>query len=103
RTIRHIEAVQWENLDIEERYASRGATILRLGAVYGEHDHQRRLDFVLRRVRAGRRRLPIGAGTWLFSRVYVGDVATAVERALLRGRPRLASGGVLTVLESRAE
>ena len=78
RTTRHLDGPQWENLDIEARYLAAGATVLRLGAVYGEHDYQHRLEFVLRRVRAGRARMPFGAGTFLFSRIYVGDVATAV-------------------------
>ena len=42
------------------------------------HAEQDRLEFVLRRVRAARARMPFGAGTFLFSRIYVGDVATAV-------------------------
>jgi nucleoside-diphosphate-sugar epimerase len=50
--------------------------------VYGEHDGQRREWFVLRRVAAGRSRIPIGAGTWLSTRAYVGDVARGVRLAL---------------------
>ena len=84
RTARHIDGPQWENLEIEESYLDAAATILRLGAVYGEHDYQRRFEPVLRRVRSGRNSLPVGAGTFLFSRVYVGDVATAVLAALGR-------------------
>lgn len=79
RTARHLDG---ENLDLEERYLAAGATILRPGAIYGEHDYQRRFEFVLRRVRAGRERIPFGAGTILFSQVYVGDVASAVAAAL---------------------
>jgi nucleoside-diphosphate-sugar epimerase len=71
---------------MEERYLPRGATVLRLGAVYGEHDYQRRFEFILRRVRAGRKRIPIGSGQFLFSRVYVGDVAAAVSLALAGDR-----------------
>jgi nucleoside-diphosphate-sugar epimerase len=84
REIRHLDTPDWENLEIEERYLAAGATVLRLGAVYGEYDYQHRFEFVLRRVRAGRRRLPVGAGTFLFSRIYVGDVATAVAAVLER-------------------
>ena len=58
----------YEKLDVEETYLQRGATILRLPMVHGEHDRQRREEFVLRRVRAGRRRIPFGAGTWLTCR-----------------------------------
>lgn len=84
RQVRHIDTPDWENIEIEERYLAAGATVLRLAAVYGEHDYQHRFEFVLRRVRAGRRRLPIGPGTFLFSRIYVGDVATAVAEVLER-------------------
>ncbi|MFI6673774.1 NAD-dependent epimerase/dehydratase family protein [Kribbella sp. NPDC050470] len=82
RERRFVDGPQYENLEMEERYLPRGATVLRLGAVYGEHDYQRRFEFVLRRVRAGRKRIPVGSGQFLFSRVYVGDVATAVSLAL---------------------
>ncbi|WP_034262777.1 NAD-dependent epimerase/dehydratase family protein [Actinospica robiniae] len=82
RTARHLDGPQWENLDIEERYLAAGATILRPGGIYGEHDYQHRFECILRRVRAGRQRIPFGAGTMLFSLVYVGDVATAVAAAL---------------------
>jgi nucleoside-diphosphate-sugar epimerase len=84
RQLRHIDTPDWENLEIEERYLAAGATVLRLGAVYGEYDYQHRFEFILRRVRAGRQRLPIGPGTFLFSRIYVGDVATAVAEVLER-------------------
>ena len=82
RTGRFLDGPDWENLELEERYRDAGAAVLRLGAVYGEHDYQHRLEFVLRRVRAGRRHMPIGSGTFLFSRVYVRDVGTAVVAAL---------------------
>jgi nucleoside-diphosphate-sugar epimerase len=82
RAGRFLDGPDWENLELEESYRDAGAAVLRLGAVYGEHDYQRRLEFVLRRVRAGRRRMPIGSGTLLFSRVYVCDVGTAVLAAL---------------------
>ena len=79
----YIDRPDWENVEFEDVYRAAGATILRLGAVYGPHDDQRRLDFVLRRVRAGRAHIPIGSGSFVFSRVYVDDVAAAVERALI--------------------
>jgi nucleoside-diphosphate-sugar epimerase len=72
----------YEKLDVEPSYLERGGTVLRLPMVYGEHDHQRREEFILRRVRAGRRRIPIGAGTWLWTRAYVGDVSTAILACL---------------------
>jgi nucleoside-diphosphate-sugar epimerase len=96
RERRFVDGPQYENLEMEERYLPRGATVLRLGAVYGEHDYQRRFEFVLRRVRAGRRRIPIGSGQFLFSRVYVGDVATAVSAALGGDNP-----GAFNIVEPR--
>ncbi|MEU7947230.1 NAD-dependent epimerase/dehydratase family protein [Micromonospora taraxaci] len=82
RTVRHVEGPHWENLELEERYLAAGAMVLRLGAVYGEHDYQRRFEPVLRRIRGGRTVLPVDAGNFLFSRVYVGDVARAVLAAV---------------------
>jgi UDP-glucose 4-epimerase len=76
----------YDKLDVEDVYARRRATILRLPMVYGEHDRQRREEFILRRVRAGRRRIPIGAGTWLACRAYVGEIARATCLALAEPR-----------------
>jgi nucleoside-diphosphate-sugar epimerase len=97
RTTRHLDGPQWENLDIEALYLEAGASVLRLGAVYGAYDYQHRLEFILRRVRAGRERIPLGAGTFLFSRVYVDDVATAVALAL---ESASGDGEVFNVVES---
>jgi nucleoside-diphosphate-sugar epimerase len=72
----------YEKLDVEERYLARGGTVARLPMVYGEHDGQRREWFVLRRVHAGRKQIPIGAGTWLSTRAYAGDVARGVRLAI---------------------
>jgi nucleoside-diphosphate-sugar epimerase len=77
----------YDKLDVEPSYVERGATVLRLAMIYGEHDHQRREEFILRRVRARRTRIPIGVGTWLWTRCYVGDVASAVVATL--GNPRV--------------
>ncbi len=55
----------YEKLDVEERWLARGAVVLRLPMVYGPHDQQRREDLVLRRIRGGRQRMPIGAGNLL--------------------------------------
>ncbi len=49
-------------------------TALRLSMIYGEHDGQRREEFILRRVRACRRRIPIGAGTSLDCDVLAAQV-----------------------------
>jgi nucleoside-diphosphate-sugar epimerase len=80
----------YEKLDVEEVWGARGATLLRLPMVYGPHDPQCREGFVLRRLAAGRRVVPVGAGNLLWSRAAVGDVADAVVRALrseaVRGR-----------------
>jgi nucleoside-diphosphate-sugar epimerase len=72
----------YEKLDVEEEYSARGATVLRLPMVYGEHDGQRRENFILRRCRAGRKRIPMGPGRLKWSKGYVGDVAQAVRLAV---------------------
>ena len=72
----------YDKLDVEDRWRARGATVLRLPLVYGPYDWQRREDLVLRRLRAGRRRIPIGAANLLWTRGYVDDVATGVLAAL---------------------
>jgi nucleoside-diphosphate-sugar epimerase len=86
----------YDKLDVEPAYLERGAAVLRLSMIYGEHDPQRREEFILRRVRAGHRRIPIGPGSWLWTRCYVGDVAGAVLATL--GNPR-AAGEVFNVGE----
>ncbi|MGH3944106.1 MAG: NAD-dependent epimerase/dehydratase family protein [Pseudonocardiaceae bacterium] len=77
-----IDMDRYDKLDVEPLYLQRGGTVLRLGMVYGEGDAQRREEFILRRVRADRRRIPVGEGTWRWTRVYVGDVARAVLAVL---------------------
>ena len=94
----HIEGRDdYDKLHVEPAYLARGGTVLRLGAVYGERDPQRREEFILRRVRAGRKRIPVGAGTWLWTRAYVADVASAVLAAL--DAPAVAAGQVFNVGE----
>ncbi len=88
----------YEKLDVEEVYLRAGATVLRLPMVYGEHDGQRREEFVLRRVRAGRDRIPIGSGTWLATKGYVADVAVGMRLALESDAAR---GEILNLGESR--
>jgi nucleoside-diphosphate-sugar epimerase len=75
----------YEKLDVERIYLNRGATICRLPIVYGEHDYNRREDFVLSRVRARRRQIPIGAGTWLGSRGYAPELARGIRLVCERG------------------
>ena len=72
----------YEKLDVEEHWLARGAVVLRLPVVYGPHDQQRREDLVLRRVRAGRQQMPVGAGNLLWTRAHVDDIATGVLPAL---------------------
>jgi nucleoside-diphosphate-sugar epimerase len=90
----------YEKLDVEPPYLARGGSVLRLGFGYGEHDPQRREEFVLRRVRARRRRIPVGAGTLLLTRLYVDDAASAVLAAL--DNPAAATGEVFNVGETRS-
>jgi len=88
----------YDKLDVEDVYLPRGATVLRLPMVYGEHDYQRREEFLLRRLRAGRKRIPFGGGTWLTCRGYVRDVARAVRLALTKP----VEGEVMNVCEDRS-
>ncbi len=71
----------YDKLDAEDLYLPRGATVVRLPMVYGERDAQRREEPILRRVRAGRTRIPIGTGTWLTTRGYVRDLARGIRLA----------------------
>lgn len=72
----------YDKLDVEDAYLPRGGTSLRLPMVYGEHDYQLREEYLLRRVRAGRTRIPFGSGMWLACRVYVRDMARGARLAL---------------------
>ena len=87
---------EYDKLDVEEVYLPHGATSVRLPMVYGEHDYQLREDFILRRIRAGRTRIPFGSGTWLHSGAYVRDVAHGVHLAL---KTPAAAGHVLNLCE----
>lgn len=71
----------YENLDVEEVVLGRGATVLRLPMVYGERDPMRREEFVLRHVRAGHDHVEVGAGTLLWTKAWVRDVARAIRLA----------------------
>jgi nucleoside-diphosphate-sugar epimerase len=88
----------YDKLDVEDVYLPRGATSVRLPMVYGEHDYQRREEFILRRVRAGRKRIPFGGGTWLACRAYVRDVARGVHLVL---KTPAAAGEVFNLCEDR--
>jgi nucleoside-diphosphate-sugar epimerase len=76
------ELEDYEKLDVEPRYLARDGVVLRLPMVYGEHDYQRREEFILRRVRAGRSRIPVGACSWLSCRGYVRDMAAGVRLSI---------------------
>jgi UDP-glucose 4-epimerase len=67
--------------DVEDAYLARGAVVLRVPATFGEHDNQRREEFVLRRVRSRRRSIPIGGGGFLWTRGWVRDIARGVRLA----------------------
>jgi nucleoside-diphosphate-sugar epimerase len=71
---------------------------VRLPMVYGEHDYQRREEFILRRVRAERSQIPFGTGSWLTCRGYVRDIARALRLAL--DIPSVT--GVLNLCEDRS-
>jgi UDP-glucose 4-epimerase len=88
----------YEKLDVEEEYLARGGTILRLPVVYGEGDPQRREEFILRRCRAKRKQIPIGVGSFLWSRGYVGDIACAARLALEHPE---AAGEIFNVCETK--
>ena len=88
----------YDKLDVEDVYLSHGATSVRLPMVYGERDYQLREEYILRRVRAGRGRIPIGAGMWLHSGAYVRDVARGVHLVL---RTPAAVGQVFNLCEDR--
>jgi nucleoside-diphosphate-sugar epimerase len=91
-----LDPARYEKLDVERAYLARGATVCRLPMVYGEHDYLRREEPILRRLRAGRRRIPVGAGAWLWSRGYVRDLAAGVRLAL---ESENAAGEVLNLCE----
>lgn len=78
----------YSKIDVEEIVLEAGATVLRLPMTYGPHDYQRREEFVLRRVRAGRRRIPIGAANALLPLALVDDVARGVVAAVQRRADR---------------
>jgi nucleoside-diphosphate-sugar epimerase len=80
-----LDLDRYDKLDVEEIALARGAIVVRLPIVYGEHDTQRREWPVLARARAGRRRIPVGAANSAWSRGYVGDVARGLVQAAEAG------------------
>ena len=97
---RHLvpDRYDYDKLDVEDVYLPRGATSLRLPMVYGERDYQRREEYILRRVRAGRTRIPVGAGKWLACRGYVRDLARGIRLTL---ESDVARGEALNLCEDR--
>ena len=95
---RGIGEDDYEKLDVEPAYLERGASVLRLAMVYGPRDPQTREEFVLRRVRAARHRIPIGPAATVFTRVHVDDVASAILAAI--DRPDVAAGQVFNIGEA---
>lgn len=89
---------EYEKLDVEAAYLARGGVVCRLPMVYGPHDYKRREDFLLRRLRAGRPRVPTGAGGFLWSRGHVADLARGIRLAL--EHPGV-SGEVFNLCESQ--
>ncbi len=75
----------YSKIDVEEIVLAAGATVLRLPMVFGPHDYQRREEFILKRVRAGRPRIPIGAANALLPLGFVSDVARGVVAAVALG------------------
>ncbi len=71
-----------DKLDVEAQFLGRGGVVCRLPMVYGPWDFKRREDFVLRRVRARRTQLPIGAGGFLWSRGFAPELARAIRLAV---------------------
>jgi nucleoside-diphosphate-sugar epimerase len=62
-------------------------TVLRLPAVHGEGDPQRRMMMDIARIDAGRNIiLPVSAERWRWSRAYVGNVAGAIARCVVDAR-----------------
>lgn len=106
RSRRHLYGPgSYEPLAVEEAVlGQRGfpACVLRLGFVYGPGDRQAREWAVCGPLLAGREILLMGAGAnWLWSRVYVEEVARAV--ALCLGATSKSMGKVYNLSEPRAQ
>ena len=76
-----IDNDTYDKIHVEQPYLAAGALVLRLPMVFGERDPWCWEGFVLARVLVGRDRIPFGAGTWICSRGWVKDVASAVAIA----------------------
>lgn len=90
----------YEKLDVEPRWLERGGVVARLPMVTGPHDYQRRQDFILRRVRHGRTRIPIGGANALLTHGDVDDVARGI-RAIVEADVSLVAGEIFNFGELR--
>ncbi len=97
-TDREADDYDYEKLDVEPAFLERGGTALRLAMIYGPRDPQRREEFVLRRVRGRREKIPVGPGATLLPRLYVDDAAASVLASL--DRPSVAAGEVFNIGET---
>ncbi|WP_082310323.1 NAD-dependent epimerase/dehydratase family protein [Nonomuraea sp. SBT364] len=97
-TDREADDYHYEKLDVEPAYLARNGTALRLAMIYGPRDPQQREEFVLRRVRAKRTRIPAGPGATLLPRLHVDDAVAAMLLAL--DRPAVSAGEVFNVGEA---
>jgi nucleoside-diphosphate-sugar epimerase len=93
------EYESYSKRDVEDEYLGHGAVVLRVPATYGEHDHRRREEFILRRVRARRSSVPIGGGGFLWTRGWVRDIARGARLAAERPEQR---GEVFNLGEKRS-
>lgn len=75
------DPASYEKLDVERVFLDAGGVVCRLPMIYGEHDYKRREEFILRRVRAGRKRIPVGVGSFLWSRGYAPELARGIRLA----------------------
>jgi nucleoside-diphosphate-sugar epimerase len=73
---------EYDKLDVEDVYLKYGATVLRWPMCYGPNDGQRREWFVLGRIHAGRKRIPVGSGQWLSTKGYAEDIANGCKLAI---------------------
>ena len=72
---------EYSKIAVERTVLEAGAIVLRLPMTYGPRDYQRREEWVLRRVRAGRDRIPVGPCNGLLPWGFVEDIAQGVVRA----------------------
>jgi nucleoside-diphosphate-sugar epimerase len=94
----------YDKIPVERAFAADphvACTVLRLPAVYGEHDPQHRLRAGLARMDAGRPAIviPQRARAWRWSWSYVGDVAEAIALAVTDTR---ATGRVYNIATEHA-